>query len=373
MIRKLFVALSLLLLAATASAQTYVAVMTGSQEAPGPGDPDGVGVALIRIEGTTVHYSIVTQNIEPATAAHIHIGAPGVPSGPVRIGFNPPLSGSVVASQTEIDAIIANPSNYYVNVHTASFGPGAIRGPLVPVTNTAAAGTQYIPVVGKVGGAGLTNFVTDARIINHSSSTATVVLDYFEQSAAGLSAPTMSHTVTVGAGEQLVIDDIIGFMGASGLGALRVTSGSDITVLARVLNDLRSSGQGTTGFAIESRTLADAGTSGTLGFLASSSAADITAGIGSRTNIGYFNPQTGPVTATFTARSTEDGAVLGSRTITIPGMSFAQQGAFDLINTVPAADRERGNFYVTWESTGGPLFVYAAVVDNETGDSVVVQ
>ncbi|HUP46449.1 MAG TPA: hypothetical protein VM779_13170, partial [Thermoanaerobaculia bacterium] len=73
------------------------------------------------------------------------------------------------------------------------------------------------------------------------------------------------------------------------------------------------------------------------------------------------------------ARSTADGSVLGSRTITIPAGSFVQQGAFELINTVPAAHQVLPNFYVTWEAAGGPLLVYAAVLDNETGDSVLVQ
>lgn len=79
------------------------------------------------------------------------------------------------------------------------------------------------------------------------------------------------------------------------------------------------------------------------------------------------------MTATFTAHSSADGSILGSRTITIPALAFAQVGAFDLINTVDAADQVQQDFYVTWRSTQGPLFVYAAVVDNRTGDAVLVQ
>lgn len=145
--------------------------------------------------------------------------------------------------------ITANPSGFYVNVHTSAFPGGAVRGQLVPITN-APQGAQYVPVVGKVTGAAGTNFVTDVRIVNESSMMATVVLDYFQQSEAGHTSPTATTTITVAPGEQRVINDIIGFLGSSGLGALRVTSTQNVDVLARVLNDLRGMGQGTAGFSI---------------------------------------------------------------------------------------------------------------------------
>ena len=374
--KHLFIFCCVALLAVPAAAQSYTAIMTGAQEAPGPGDSDGTGVALVRFEGTTVHYSIVTQNIGTASAAHIHRGAEGVPSGPVVIGFSAAtLTGGTVegVSQDLINEIRANPGNFYVNVHTSAFPGGAVRGPLAALGATASKGAQFIPVVGKVGGAAGTNFVTDVRIINRGTTDASVTLDFFQQSATGHTASTASRIITVAPGEQRVINDVIGFLGTSGLGGLRVTSTGTVDVLARVINDLRSTNEGTAGFAVSSRALADAKTSGTLGFLTTSSAADISARTGFRTNIGYFNPTGAPVTATFTARRSEDGSVLGSRTITIPEFGFAQQGAFDLINDVALANLVQDNFYVTWTSTGGPLLVYAAVVDNRTGDSVLVQ
>ncbi|HUP46233.1 MAG TPA: CHRD domain-containing protein, partial [Thermoanaerobaculia bacterium] len=336
------------LLAVSAAAQSYVAVLTGDQEVPNAGDPDGIGTALVTIDGNTIRYSIVTQNLDTINNAHIHPGARGVAGG-VLIGFNiNTLENGVIENvpQGTIDRIRSDPATLYVNVHTVPFPAGAIRGQLVPFGATAA-GVQYVPVVGKVTGAAGTNFVTDVRIINRGSTTATVDLDYFQQSTAGMANPTASASVTVEPGEQAVLDDIIGVLNSSGLGALRVRSSADVDVLARVLNDLRDTGEGTTGFAINGAGLGDGGLSGTLGFLAGSSTDDINAGIGFRTNIGYFNPTGNEVTATFTARSTADGSVLGSRTITIPAGSFVQQGAFELINTVPAAHQVLPNFYVT--------------------------
>jgi hypothetical protein len=296
--------------------------------------------------------------------------------GDVVVNFNPVFSGGTATGTVTVDQglaneIAGNPAGFYVNVHTGEFPNGAIRGqlkaPAIGATNTA-----FLPVVGKVAGAAGTNFVTDVRIINQGSATANVTLDYFAQSTGGQTAPTATRTTTVAAGEQKVLDDIIGFIGASGLGSLRVTSDQPIDVRTRVINDLRSAGQGTSGFAFSGSDLSGARTAGTLGFLSQASAADVSSGTGFRTNIGYFNPSTTAVTATFVARRTSDGTVLGTNTITIPGYSFVQQPAFVLISSVAAGDQVQSNFYVTWTSSA-PLFVYGATVDNKTGDSVMIQ
>ena len=373
--KHLFIFCCVVLMAVSAAAQSYTASMTGAAEAPNPGDPDGTGAALITIDGTNVHYQIVTRNIGTASAAHIHRGAPGL-GGPVVIGFDANMltNGTVEgAPQAIINEIIANPGNFYVNVHTSAFPGGAVRGQLVPLTAATASGPQFVPVVGKVAGAAGTNFVTDVRVINRSSAVQHVMLDFFQQSTAGQTAPTATSMITLAAGEQRSLNDIIGVLEASGLGALRVTADGNVDVLTRVLNDLRSTNQGTAGFAVDAISLSEAATSGTLGFLSTSSTADINSGVGFRTNIGYFNPTAGTVNATFTAHSAADGSILGTRQISIPGFSFVQQPAFDLINTVAATALVQPDFYVTWTSTGGPLLVYGAVVDNKTGDSVMVQ
>lgn len=361
------------LLPASAFAQSYTAVLSGAAEVPGPGDPNGAGLAVVTIDGSTIRYTVLTQNIGAPTLAHIHTGAAGVAGSPVvTLDVNTLANGSVQNVPADVTAaIVANPAGYYVNVHTAEFPQGAVRGQLV-TPSSAGARVLYVPVVGKVAGAAGTNFVTDVRIINHGAATANVTLDYFQQSVSGHTAPSASSTTTVAPGQQKVLDDVIGILGSSSLGGLRVTSNENVEVRARVLNDLRASGQGTTGFAVNAGELGDASQSGTLGFLSAASVADIGSGVGFRTNIGYFNPTATPATATFTARRTDNGSVLGTKTITIPGYGFVQQGAFTLIDTVPGGDQTQPNFYVSWTSSA-PLFVYGAVVDNKTGDSVLVE
>jgi hypothetical protein len=109
--------------------------MSGAEEAPGPGDPDGAGSATIRLNSGQgeVCFDLTASNIAPATAAHIHEAPAGVP-GPIVVPLSPPTSGSssgcVSADRELIKDIRQNPSEYYVNVHNAEFPAGAIRGQL---------------------------------------------------------------------------------------------------------------------------------------------------------------------------------------------------------------------------------------------------
>ena len=103
----------------------------------GEGDEDGSGTAAITIDPETgeVCYDLTVDGIQPVTASHIHIGAEGE-SGDVVVpldvdGFEGSSSDCVDASDADLDAIIANPAGYYVNIHTEDFPAGAIRGQLV--------------------------------------------------------------------------------------------------------------------------------------------------------------------------------------------------------------------------------------------------
>jgi hypothetical protein len=113
--------------------------LTGAAEVPGPGDPNGSGTATITINPGQgeVCWEITAQDIRlPATAAHIHEGAAGTaPPNNVVVTLTPPdasgfSSGCAVVSGELAKAILKNPENYYVNVHTTDFGSGAIRGQL---------------------------------------------------------------------------------------------------------------------------------------------------------------------------------------------------------------------------------------------------
>lgn len=116
---------------------TLDATLTGAAEVPGPGDTDGSGTAEITLDDddNEVCWDLTVANITlPATAAHIHVGAAGVSGSPVVTltapGAGGTSSGCVAAGDALVDQIIANPSGYYVNVHTSDFTDGAVRGQL---------------------------------------------------------------------------------------------------------------------------------------------------------------------------------------------------------------------------------------------------
>jgi len=356
--------LLILVPAATALAESsYSATLTGPAEVPGPGDTDGLGFAVVTVDGTHIHYTVFAQNIGAPTAAHIHTGAAGVAGGVVvPLDVNTLTNGTADITQDLANQINANPSGFYVNVHNAEFPNGAIRGQLTRAEGDGAR-TAWLPVIGKVKGQSGTNFVTDMRIINNGGASATVTLDYFAQNPAGNAAATTTKTVTVAPGEQKVLDDVMEgtLLVASGLGGVKITSDQNVLVTARVINDLRSESKGTAGFAYDA--VETGATSGTLEFLQNNASF--------RTNIGFFNPSSSPVTATFVARRA-DGSVLGSNTVTIPGYAMAHQGAFALISNVAEADRTHDDFFVTWSSSA-PLLPYASVTDNTTGDAVFNQ
>jgi hypothetical protein len=114
---------------------TYHATMTGANE-PGGGDPDGYGEAEISISdvfGQVCWELKKVSGIGTPTAAHIHIGAAGVNGPPVftlRKSNEGAWQGCTDGSEWTQDRIGDNPGAFYVNVHTAEYPNGAIRGQL---------------------------------------------------------------------------------------------------------------------------------------------------------------------------------------------------------------------------------------------------
>ena len=109
--------------------------LSGAEEVPVSGDPDGSGTASIRINtrAGTLCYSLRVRGIEPAAAAHVH-EAPAGSAGPVVVELRAPTfgssSGCARIGRDEAAEIVANPEDYYVNVHNDPYPGGALRGQL---------------------------------------------------------------------------------------------------------------------------------------------------------------------------------------------------------------------------------------------------
>lgn len=121
--------------------------LTGSQ-VPGGGDPDGRGYARLDLdpEHETACFVIDWKKINGAvTAFHLHAGRRGS-EGPRWIDFfkdkyfdggRNSVSGCVhvdgnrgMSPRDKIEAIIHDPSGFYLNLHSKEFEDGAIRGQL---------------------------------------------------------------------------------------------------------------------------------------------------------------------------------------------------------------------------------------------------
>ncbi len=129
--------------------------LCGAQEAPTPNAAVGIGAGMVSIDRnkTNVHVELVTNALTGnAAAGHIHGGAKAV-SGPVIIGF-PSVAGNQVSGffnvprPTFADSITNGLA--YLNVHTAAFGGGEIRGQLGKGLVTECLNTAIFEVNGQV-------------------------------------------------------------------------------------------------------------------------------------------------------------------------------------------------------------------------------
>jgi hypothetical protein len=130
--------------AAAGKVTLLTAGLKGSREVPGPGDPDGRGRAFVRLGGGKACFVLEWSKISAPVAAHIHEGRAGV-AGPVVVLFFQPGTNAAslpdtldaVAGCVDVDRglaarIASNPRDFYVNIHTAEFPNGAVRGHASP-------------------------------------------------------------------------------------------------------------------------------------------------------------------------------------------------------------------------------------------------
>lgn len=137
-----FITLALLFAVSALRAETFGAVLTGSQEVP-PRDTAGYGVATVTLDAARTSLTVdmfVTGLTTPISDTHIHgEGGRDVAVG-VVLGLDPPKGGTGFRLNKTFpigkalgDAIATKPHLHYVNVHTSQFPGGEVRGQLVPI------------------------------------------------------------------------------------------------------------------------------------------------------------------------------------------------------------------------------------------------
>lgn len=117
--------------------EIFTATLSGANERPTAVTTSATGTAIVTVLGNLVSWKVDVVNIDSIIAGHIHRG-PADSAGPVRVNFNPPVTGqnftgpATVGSITVADSILTLMRNglTYVNIHTAVNGAGEIRGQL---------------------------------------------------------------------------------------------------------------------------------------------------------------------------------------------------------------------------------------------------
>ncbi|WP_186763476.1 CHRD domain-containing protein [Lentzea tibetensis] len=117
--------------------------LDGKSEVETPGDPDGGATGAIRVLGNRVTFAFAWKGIGAPTAGHVHLGDRGV-NGDVAVPlFTTAMPATVTAAAGAVtvddpktaDALRANSSGFYLNLHNEEFPKGALRGQLSKATN----------------------------------------------------------------------------------------------------------------------------------------------------------------------------------------------------------------------------------------------
>ena len=111
---------------------TFKATLNGASEVPANASTF-TGTATLTFNTNTKVFTVtVNHNVTTPTNGHIHQGAAGV-SGPVIFpfaSFTSPITYTSAALDATQEGIL-NSNGYYVNIHTAAFPGGEIRGQLI--------------------------------------------------------------------------------------------------------------------------------------------------------------------------------------------------------------------------------------------------
>ncbi len=217
---------------------------------------------------------------------------------------------------------------------------------------------RFFPAAASAAGVGDSFFVTDARIFNPDPAvTITVYLTYLERDQDNTYAPEIP--IEVPPRTSLALDDIVrSVFSTEGAGGIRLRSDWLFFASSRTYN--LGGENGTFGQFIPGSAPEDALTSGILLSITNDPSA-----AGSRSNIGFANPQGASTTVTIEVHDSETGELLGSRSKNIPPLGVYQIN--DVFAWVGVRTHVTSNATVEFRAST-PVLAYASVLDNTSSD-----
>jgi hypothetical protein len=213
---------------------------------------------------------------------------------------------------------------------------------------------RWVPAAAHAQGALGSQWRTDVGLLNTGTMAARVRL-LLHGSVSG------ALDVTVPAGGQTVLTDVVGQMGVTGTGSLEVLSDEQIYVSSRTYNQ---SGSGTFGQYLDGVAPTEALTSGQSAMLP-----HLAENSSFRTNIGLLNTSSSPATVRVELLGA-GGVVLGTYDRTVPAGQLLQDNQ-PFRNLAGQTNMQRGSARVRLLSGTG-IVAYASVVDNRTQDPTTI-
>ncbi len=224
-----------------------------------------------------------------------------------------------------------------------------------------------IPQASHATGANRDFFRTDLHITNLGEAPVSVSVSLVPRVLTG--EPTPPLVLAIGPGQTIEKLDVLAEFGLSDPSAAGVrihpTGPARLAVSSRTY--VRKSG-GTFGFSIPGQPASE-------GLVAGGGTATViqldqtTSARGFRSNFGFAEVGGGDVAIRVTARSGDDGAVLGSRTYSLAAGRSFQASVADVAGSSP-----RANLYLQFSVESGPgrVLAYGVSIDNTSGDAIYI-
>jgi hypothetical protein len=345
----------------------------------GNGSASGIGTFVLALTPDTggatytLRYDLVTNGLGNSLVA-LEIGDNLGGSGPITVGTNMTGNNGRFSGTTQITASRAQALQ--------SLPPGVrviARTPESAAACAAAGAPQpaheiIIPVAGSVHGSGNTNFMTDLNLFNNTAQGVTgntdVLIQFFPAGSGSPAAQFVAWATLLPRGMAAYRDvSTSAFDGQiNGIGALRLVTSNNIFANARIYNNQVAAGAGTFGQHVAGLPRSSALTDGTLVGLSNIVSVPPVGTPTSRTNIGFFNPSDTTSTAAFELLD-GNGTVLGTRTLTLNPWQQLQLPLIGGLITGVNGDVVTSTVHFL---SSNPIFVYASVVDNVSGDGSYV-
>jgi alpha-tubulin suppressor-like RCC1 family protein len=226
-----------------------------------------------------------------------------------------------------------------------------------PTIADAGANLYLIPAAAHVAGAAGTSWMSDLAIHNLGDQVASVRL-YLLPSGSG-NASVRGRAMEVAAEASLALTDaVLGLFGeSSASGSILVGADQDLVITSRTYNNAAS---GTFGQYVPGLAVGDA-----LGVGDEARLIQLTRNNDFRTNIGFANAVNRETVVTVDLRRA-NGSQVAAKTFTVAPYGYLQK------NDIFGVNVDDGYAIVRSDTQGATFFTYASVVDNQSGDPVLV-